>query len=102
MKHRGVHMSFWVSDKQAEKIEALAVASGQTRTKVMKALIDKAPLLDRSYWKTYSQLASIGGLIKGRVDSGQHGDAYRLGVEILRIARELERIEKERQLCARR
>lgn len=100
-KNKGVHVSFWVTDEQAQKLDALAEASGQTRTKILKALIDNAPIIDRSYWRTYSQLASIGGLIKGKLDSGEHSDAYRLGQQILKIARELERLEKERQLCAR-
>lgn len=99
-KNKGVHISFWVSDEQAEKLDALAIASGQTRTKVLKALIDNRPLIDKSYWRTYSQLASIGGLIKGRVDNGEHGNAYKLGMKVLQIARELERLEKEKQLCA--
>lgn len=100
-KHNGVFVGCWITQEQAEKLEALAEASGQTKTKVIKALIDNAPIIDKSYWRTYSQLASIGGLIKGKVDSGEHGDAYRLGQRVLKIARELERMEKERQLCAR-
>lgn len=93
-------MSFWVTEEQAQKIEALALASGKSKTQIFKALIDNAPIIDKSYWKTYSQLASIGGLIKGMVESGKHGNAYKLGMEILKIARELERLEKDRQICA--
>lgn len=101
-KHNGVFVGCWLSQEQAEKLEALAAASGQTKTKILKALIDNQPIIDKSYWRTYSQLASIGGLIKAKMDSGQHSDAYRLGQRVLKIARELERLEKERQLCARR
>lgn len=100
-KHCGVFVGCWITHEQAEKLEALAAASGQTKTKILKALIDNQPIIDKSYWRTYSQLASIGGLIKSKMDSGQHGDAYKLGQRVLKIARELERLEKERQLCAR-
>lgn len=85
----------WMSDDEMSRIEALCASSGYNRTKLFKELLNNRPLPDKSYWKTYRQLASLGGLIKKFVETGQHGNAYRLGCEILSIAKELERLEKE-------
>lgn len=93
--HNGTCVSFWASDAEIEKLAYLSTSSGQSRTKVIKDLINEKRLPDKSYWKTYRQLASLGGLIKKFVDNGDHGNAYQLGCEVLAIARELERLEKE-------
>ncbi len=89
LEHKGQHLSAWISDAQMEKVKSLAISAGVTKTEVIRALIDGRALPERSYWKTYSTLASIGGLIKARVESGQHGSAYSLGCEILKIAHQL-------------
>lgn len=85
----------WMSDDEIAKIEALTISTGYNRTKLFKELLASRPLPDKSYWKTYRQLASLGGMIKRFVDNGEHGNAYKLGCKILEIARELERFEKE-------
>lgn len=98
--HKGTCISMWMSDEEMKKIEALMVSSGQTRTALFKNLLAGRSIPDKSYWKTYRQLAQIGGLIKRHVDNGQHGSAYKLGCEVVRIARELEKLEKERSNAA--
>ena len=94
-EHKGVCISMWMSKEEMEKIEALEESSGKTRTQIFKDLLAKRPIPDRSYWRTFRQLASLGGLIKKFVENGEHGNAYKLGCEVLEIACELERLEKE-------
>lgn len=95
-KHRGTCVSLWLSDEELEKVEALMTSSGQTRTKVIKDLLAGRQLPDHSLWKTCKRLASIGGYIKKFVDNGEHGNAYKLGCEIIATAREIEKSEKAR------
>ncbi len=96
-KHRGTCISLWVSDEEYEKIEALKASSGLSRSDLIKKLLAGEPLPDKSYWKTYKQIASIGGMIKKFMENGTYGNAYKLGCDILATARELERLDKERQ-----
>lgn len=94
--HRGTCISMWMSPGEMEKINALTTSSGQSRTQLFKNLLARRPVPDKSYWKTYKQLASLGGMIKRFVDNGQHGNAFHLGLQVLQIAQELERQDKER------
>lgn len=94
-EHKGTCISMWMSDEEIAKIDALTTSTGYNRTKLFKELLANKPLPDKSYWKTYRQLASLGGMIKRFVENGQHGNAYKLGCEVLEIAHELERLEKE-------
>ena len=99
-KRKGVHVSFWISDEQAEKLDELAMSSGLTRSKIWKALLDRKMIPERSFARLCGEIAKIGGLIKGKVVSGKHGDAYRLGQELVKIARALKK-DQEKWLSQR-
>lgn len=90
-KHRGEYFSCWLSEEQNEKLTALAESSGLSKSAVMRALLDGKHPPDQSYWKMYSQLASLGGLIKYLFAKGKRGEAWELGEELVACARALER-----------
>ena len=88
-KNKGVHLSAWVSDEQAAKLDALCAASGRSRSVVIRNLIDAQPIPDKSYVRMLNQLASLGGLIKSHVTAGRQGEALALGRDVVRIAHAL-------------
>lgn len=88
-KHKGVHLSVWISDELAAKLDAMTAASGLSRSMVIRRLIDGQPVPEKSYVRTLNELSRIGGLIKSHVTAGKPGEALALGREVVRIAREL-------------
>lgn len=96
-KNKGVHLSVWISDEQAAKLEAMTAASGLSRSKVIRRLLDGQTIPERSYTRTLSELARIGGLIKSHVTAGRQDEALALGREVLKIARSLQ----DAEICRR-
>lgn len=87
--HKGVHLSVWISDELAAKLDAMTVASGLSRSMVIRRLLDEQSIPEKSYVRTLNELARIGGLIKSHVTAGKPGEALAMGREVVRIAREL-------------
>lgn len=88
-KNRGTFVGVWLSDEFYSKLRELAALSGKSQSEALRALIAQKPLPNKSFVKTLNQIAKIGGLIKAKVDSGEHGNAYALGQKVCRIVQEI-------------
>lgn len=88
-KHKGYHLSVWISDEAAERLDELCAMSGRTKTKVVNALILDKPVPERSFARTVAYIAKLGGLLKHSIELGQSERVYQLGEQILKIARSL-------------
>lgn len=88
-KNKGAHLSLWITDAQAEKLNALSAASGLTRSNVVRRLIDGQAIPEKSYARTLGELGRLGGLIKSHIEGDERAEALAIAREVLDIAREL-------------
>lgn len=88
-KHKGKHLSLWITDAQAEKLTAMSAASGLSRSDVIRRLVDGLTVPEKSYARTLGELGRLGGLIKSHVEGGERAEALEIAREVLAIARQL-------------
>lgn len=86
MEKMSEFVGVWMNERQRERLDLLCEISGQSRSQVIRELIDGHVIKNKSWARACSAIASLGGLIK---KSARQDEVYALGQEIVKIAHEM-------------